>query len=199
VLREVRDELFQRRVREPVLVVEVDGSEDAVGDGVVLVLNRFEGLVQSGPDVAALCSDVVPPSALGNPELLVEVAVASNLFEEVFIRLLVVAGELLGDFPRLLLEPVVDSLQEEQTEDVVLVVRRVDTTTENIGRLPEVRFQRVEFESLPVLSILEEALVFRSHTVTIFHEPFISFWCYWKSLLSLPLEVQLHSPPTECG
>jgi hypothetical protein len=113
MLREVRDELFQRRVREPVLVVEVDGGEDAVGDGVVLVLDRFEGFVQRRSDVTTLRGDVVLPCALRNPELLVKVSVASNLFTKLPIRLLVVLSEFLGDFARLFLEPVVDSLQEE--------------------------------------------------------------------------------------
>lgn len=96
---------------------------------------------------------MAPARTFRNPELLMEVAVASNLFEEVFIQFLFVTGEFLGDFPRLLFNPVVDSLQEEQPKDVVLVVRCVNTSTQNISRLPRVRFQRVEVENFSPPSV----------------------------------------------
>jgi hypothetical protein len=48
--------------------------------------------------------------------------------------------EIFGNFLCLLLEPILDSFEEEQSEEVVLVVCRVDAAAEDVGILPEMRF-----------------------------------------------------------
>jgi hypothetical protein len=75
-----------------------------------------------------------------------------------------------------LAEAVVDAPQEQQSENVVLVVCGVDAPTEDVCCLPEMRFEGAQIESVPLLGIPEEVLVFRSHTRTLSRYGFRPFW-----------------------
>jgi hypothetical protein len=101
---------------------------------------------------------VIPASPFGDPELFVEVPVLSGL--------LLLDPELLRDFLGLLLEAIVRALEEQQPENVVLVVRRVDTPAELVRGRPQMIFESLERERVRFRS-RQSRLVAVSHTPAI--------------------------------
>ena len=114
-------------VAELPFVVVVDAGEDSFEPG-VLFLKRRARLVQRLSDVRGRLLDCIPPRPAGHIELVFVRVVPRDLL-----------GHPVGDEPfRLLLEPVRQPLQEEQTEDVGLVVTAVDRPAQDVGRGPKV-------------------------------------------------------------
>ena len=114
-------------VAELPFVVVVDSGEHSFEPG-VLFLKRRARLVQRLSDVRGRLLDCIPPRPPGHIELVFVRVVPRDLL-----------GHPVGDEPfRLLLEPVRQPLQEEQTEDVGLVVAAVDRPAQDVGGGPEV-------------------------------------------------------------
>jgi hypothetical protein len=92
------------------------------------LLDVAHGLLERMSDVGALGPDILPVAAFRNlePVVLGELGkfhVAVGLFQGHVILLIIDVGE---------------PLEEQQREDVGLEIGRVDRTTQDVGRLPEV-------------------------------------------------------------
>jgi hypothetical protein len=129
VLLEVLEQGLEQAVGEPLAVGEVHVLEHAL-EARVRVFNRAERGVEGGADVHRLLAHVGPEAALGDVEAV----------------LLGVGGEglvvVLGEAVLVLLHPhVAEALVEEEAEDVVLEVARVDGAPEQVGGSPQVTFE----------------------------------------------------------
>src|SRR5262245_30705057 len=101
-------------VTELPAVVKVDPEKDSF-ESCVCLFERRARLVQGVTNVFRELSDLLPASALGDEELMLVWIRPSHIF------VFTVRDQLL----RLFLEAIGQSLQEQKSEDVVLVVRRV--------------------------------------------------------------------------
>lgn len=81
---------------------------------------------------------MIPPGALRNPELLMVVSIISDRLDR--------DSKLFGNLLGLPLKAVVGPLEEQQPENTVLVVRRVDTSTELVRDRPQMFFENRERE-----------------------------------------------------
>ena len=115
------------------LVVVVDASEHSF-ETCILLFERRAGLVEGVADVGRRFLDLRPSRPLGNEELvLVDVLRIGALFDQRFA---------------LFVEAVSESLQEEQPENVVFVVGRVDRPAEDVGGGPKVAFELIDRETI---------------------------------------------------
>src|SRR5664280_763172 len=107
------------RVPEFPFIVVIDPGEHTLQSPRIRVFERRARLVQRLTDVCGNLLKRGPASTLRDEEL-------------VFVRVFGVEFLLL-EILALLLEPVRQTLQEKQTEDVILVVRRVDGAAKNVS------------------------------------------------------------------
>ena len=125
------DQVPQRGVREPVLIGPLRVPEDPeqeVGVGPFDVVNSpLDGL----PHVRGLVAHILPVRPFGDlkPVVLRECGVFR------------IAPGLLQGLGELLVIHVAEAFEEEQGEDILLVVPRVDIAPEQRGCAPEIAFQ----------------------------------------------------------
>ena len=132
VLREMLDQVLERHVRHlrhvrPRRVAEDAGQAFRVGR-----LDGAERAPQRAAHVARRAADVGPVGAGRDGEPVVGRRP----------RIVLVAGFVEGA-PVFLAPDIGEALEEEQREDVLLVVAGVDQAAQEVGRAPEVRFQRL--------------------------------------------------------
>ena len=127
VLVEVTQQALQGGVRQHALVTVLGGGEYVLQFGVV----RFDGgecLVQRLSDALGPGNQVRPPGRAGE---------VPPLVFDLFLGLCRAQALGLHQLGNTLLEHIVEALEEQQAEDVVLEVRRVDRAAQDVGRLPE--------------------------------------------------------------
>lgn len=133
--REALDEVLEDLVGEQLTVAPVGRPEnpvEGVGVGPLYLPYRVG---KGGADVGRGLADVPPMAALGDLE-------AMDLGEERGLGL----AEGLGGLGGLLIPDIADPLEEEQGQDVALPVGPVNgTASEDIGTVPEVRFETCKF------------------------------------------------------
>jgi hypothetical protein len=134
----VAQQALQRGVGQHALVAVLRGGQHMLQLGVV-GLDVREGLVQRFADVLGAC-DQAGPAGIGREDAPLGLHLHGGfLLAELFVLLQLTDA---------LLEHVVEALEEQQAEDVVLEVRRVDGAAQDVGGLPEPGFEGVEGELL---------------------------------------------------
>ena len=146
-LGEVLDQIAQHGVGEPVLVGPLSIAEDAVE---LVRVGRFDGThgrLEGAAYVSVDLADFVPVSIGRHLEAVV--------FREQ-CKVLVPAGITQGS-DRFLVEYVAEAFVEEQREDELLVVARVDGSPEEHSRAPEVGFELLLGDTIHPFALLEFA------------------------------------------
>ena len=130
MLREVLDQVLERPVRHLGLVGPGRVAEDAAQPLGVGGFDGLEGVEQRPADIPRGGAHILPVRALGNLEAVVggggRVAGVARVLEGLLV---------------VLVPHVAQALEEEQREDVLLVVARVDQAAQQRGRTPEVRLE----------------------------------------------------------
>jgi len=132
MLLEMLQQKLQGSVREAFFVIEVHILEDPL-KALVGILYGVEGCVEVFSYVGSVLVDIIPESALWDMETML-IGISCDI-------LVVILSQ---SFLVLLFPDVTDTLEEEKTEDVVLVVGRIYLASEDVRCAPEMGFELLE-------------------------------------------------------